>query len=130
MNELKFESIKAYGNQPGFEMEELKDAFLIKFTKNNLIFKITVAYDVVEWFIDIEEMGSGLKFHDWCDYADYDDSPKEKLTADMIRDLHKLFNILPKNEFRLIKRKNFLFFTHIIWERLVNGQWVQFDYTE
>ena len=126
MHEEGFESVRAYGLQPGFEIEELNGAFEIKFNKDNLTFRVTVAFSVLEWFIDIEDEISGLKFHDWFDYAGYDQSPKGELASEMIDDLHRLFSAVSKTSFRLKKGRTF-FSPSDKCEWLVDGEWVGFD---
>ncbi|MCA9392839.1 MAG: hypothetical protein KC900_01435 [Candidatus Omnitrophica bacterium] len=127
MDNSSLDSIREYGNKPNFSLEELDDAFVLSFSKNDLVFKITVAYSALEWFLEIERPESELKFSDWCDYLGYDDRPESVLEAEMVDHLHRLITALQNHQFRLKKGKNFLN-PGDNCECLVNNKWVKFDY--
>ncbi|PLY07510.1 MAG: hypothetical protein C0625_04865 [Arcobacter sp.] len=127
MNETAFESIKAYGSGQGFELIEQKDTFTIQFKREKLLFRVTVAFNVLEWFLDIEDMLSDLKFHDWGDYVGYDKRHKEELALEMIDHLHRLFHALLEKQFRLQKGRTF-FIASDKCEWLIDGKWIEFNY--
>lgn len=107
-------------------MEELDGAFSLSFTRASLTFKVTVAYSVLEWFIDVSDEQSKLRFTDWCDYAGYDETPHGQLAQDMTEDLHRLMATLLAGRFRLLKAATWLRPSDRC-EWRVNGEWVEFD---
>ena len=126
MHENEFHSIRKYGEQPGFTLEDLDGAFTVTFERNSLSFKVTVAYTVLEWFVEIIEPNSGLKFSDWADYTGYDRSPRNELVEEMTEDLHHLFGALMSRTFRLRKGRSWLRPSdHCEW--LKEDKWVEFN---
>lgn len=127
LHELEFHAIRDYGDQPGLTLEDLDDAFTIRFERNSLCFKVTVAYKVLEWFVEIIDPASGLKFNDWADYSGYTHRPRNELVEEMTEHLHRLLRALTTRTFRLWKAKT-------MWrasdrcEWLKDGRWVAFDY--
>lgn len=126
LRENEFHSIRNYGEQPGFALEELDDAFTITFERDTLSFKVTVAYEVLEWYIEIIEPESGLKFSDWADYSGYDRRPRNQLVEEMTEHLHHLLIALISRSFRLRKgRTGWRASDRCEW--LKDDKWVEFD---
>jgi hypothetical protein len=127
LHENEFHAIRSYGEQPSLTLEDLEGAFTITFERNSLSFKVTVAYEVLEWFVEIIEPASGLKFEDGADYSGYDRRPREELVREMTEHLHRLFSALMSRTFRLRKGRTW-------WrasdrcEWLKNGRWIAFNY--
>jgi len=125
----EFSLIRKYGEQPGLTLKELDGAFSITFERDSLSFKVIVANQVLEWFVEILEPSSGLKFTDWADYSGYDRRPRNELVKEMEEHLQRLFKALLSRTFRLRKGKNW-------WrasdrcEWLKDNKWVDFDYSD
>jgi len=125
----EFHSIRTYGEQPGLTLEDLDGAFSIAFERDSLSFKVTVAYQVLEWFVEIVEPASGLKFGDWADYSGYDRRPRKELVEEMEDHLHRLLKALLSRTFRLRKgRKWWRASDRCEW--LKDDKWVEFDYND
>lgn len=123
----EFSSIREYGTRPGFALEDLDCAFTLSFSRSSLSFKVTVAYTVLEWFVEIADAGAGLRFEDWADYTAYDKRPREELVAEMIAHLHRLLRALTTDQFRLLKGATRLSPSDRC-EWRVGGKWTAFNY--
>lgn len=78
----------------------MRDAGILCVQKpNGLIFKVTVPYHVLEWFVDGYD-GSGTLWSDWAEYYSIDGENRETLTREMARDLECCVTILAKSEVR------------------------------
>lgn len=55
--------------------------------KDGLSIRITVPRLVHEWYVDAEELSTGLKAEDWYDYAGYGESKDTDFDRDMADDL-------------------------------------------
>jgi hypothetical protein len=54
----------------------------------DLFCEVTIPHDVVEWFACVKSRQERREvWSDWMDYEGYDDSPKEKLEAEMAGDI-------------------------------------------
>ena len=55
--------------------------------RDGLRITITVPRSVQEWFVDVEELATGLRLRDWCDYAGYEPRTVVDQRRDMAEDL-------------------------------------------
>lgn len=72
---------------PDCELVELQGAIELRIRRGGVTIVITLPNDVHEWFVDLQDVASGLKHHDWYDYAGYDASTSEEMDRDMADDL-------------------------------------------
>lgn len=126
MDSSVFNPIREHAGLAGFEVAETEDAFVVTFEKDGLNFRITVAHCVLEWFLDIEDPGAGLKFYEWADYTGYDSRPEEELALDMREHLLSLLEAIQNHPFRLVKKRTFLF-SKVKCEWNIDGEWRNFD---
>ncbi len=129
MRENEFQSVMDYGEQLGFTLNDKVNYFELTLERNSLIFKVTVASDVLEWYVDISEPETGLVFSDWADYVGYDRRPRNELVEEMTDHLQRLFKALMFGTFRLSKGKTRWHPSdHCEW--LKGDKWVKFNYGE
>jgi hypothetical protein len=64
-------------------------SWLVSITKGrDLICEVTVPHDVLEWFASVKHRRDKTElWSDWMDYSGYDDTPREKLEAEMAGDI-------------------------------------------
>jgi len=99
------------------------------FTRASLSFEVTASFQVLEWWVVIADEDAELRFKDWCDYVGYDRRPRGELTEEMTQHLRGLMTALLSGEFRLAKGATRLRPSDRC-EWLVDGRWVEFDYSE
>ena len=68
---------------------EQEQSWLVVITKGRDLFcEVTIPRDVLEWFASVKQRHDKREvWSDWMDYTGYDDSPKEKLEAEMADDI-------------------------------------------
>ena len=68
---------------------EQDQSWLVVITKGRDLFcEVTIPHDVLEWFACVKHQHDKREvWSDWMDYSGYDDSPKEKLEAEMADDI-------------------------------------------
>ena len=64
---------------------EQQHSWLVTITKGrNLFCELTIPHDVLEWFACVKDRRNEREvWSDWMDYSGYDNSPTDKLTAEM-----------------------------------------------
>ena len=70
-------------------VEDQQHAWLIRIPKDKqFICEITIPHKVLEWFASVKHSDEKKAvWSDWMDYTGYDDSPEDKLEADMAGDI-------------------------------------------
>jgi len=53
----------------------------------DLIITITVPREIEEWYVDVQDPGTGLNAQDWYDYAGYESGGSQDLDREMADDL-------------------------------------------
>ena len=68
---------------------EQEQSWLVVITKGrDLICEVTIPHDVLEWYAHVKRQQDKREvWSDWMDYSGYDDSPREKLEAEMADDI-------------------------------------------
>jgi hypothetical protein len=68
---------------------EQEQSWLVVIMKGRDLFcEVTIPHDVLEWFACLKQQQDKKEvWSDWMDYSGYDDSPMEKLEAEMARDI-------------------------------------------
>lgn len=103
------------------ELVELQNAIELRLQRAGLMIVITLPNDVPEWFVDVEDFGTSLKFHDWYDYAGYERSTVEQTDRDIAADLRLLVRHMLENPLRVraVRQRG----TKAVLESQVNGAW-------
>jgi hypothetical protein len=80
-----------------------KDSWLINISKGkDFACEVTIPRDVLEWHASVKHRQENKEvWSDWMDYSGYNDDTKEKLEADMARDIAAFVNRVSINELRL-----------------------------
>ncbi|MFL6660245.1 MAG: hypothetical protein ACJ8GW_19320 [Massilia sp.] len=86
---------------------------------DQLKFKITVPYEVLEWFVEAYD-DSGTIWSDWADYYAIDGEPREQLASDMQADIARCVTALARAELR-VRLEPTAFKSTI--ERCIDGVW-------
>ena len=85
----------------GIELVEQQQAGILCIHKpKGLQFKVTVAYDVLEWFVDAND-DSGAVWSEWADYYPINGEAREQLVTEMAFDLERFVTILARSEIRV-----------------------------
>lgn len=85
----------------GVELVEQQQAGMLCIRKpNGHLFKITVPYDVLEWFVDAHD-DSGAVWSDWADYYPINGETREQLSTEMAADVERFVTILANSETRV-----------------------------
>lgn len=71
----------------GISVVEQEQSWLIAIPKgHDFVCEVTIPHSVLEWFASVKQDGQET-WSDWMDYTGYDDSPMEKLEAEMADDI-------------------------------------------
>jgi hypothetical protein len=100
--EDSFASVRDMATELGATLVDQPQAFEIHFARPPLRLHVTVASEVLEWFLDVDDDASGLRYRDWCDYTGYDKRPHDELAADMAGHLRAILPVLAAGEFRIV----------------------------
>lgn len=68
---------------------EQKQSWLVVIPKGpDFVCEVTIPHEVLEWFASVKKRPEMQEaWSDWMDYTSYDDSPMEKLEAEMADDI-------------------------------------------
>ncbi len=105
-------------------------AFEIHFARPPMRLHLTVATEVLEWFLDVDDDASGLRFRDWGDYTGYDKRPHDELAAEMAGHLRAMLPVLAAGEFRIVPDTVSWFCPVDRLELRMRGQWTDFQDAE
>lgn len=97
-----FAPVRAQAVDLGAALVDLSGAFQLVFARSPLRLRVTVATEVLEWFLDVDDDATGLRFRDWSDYTGYDKRPHDELAADMAGHLRAMLPVLAAGEFRIV----------------------------
>lgn len=100
--EDSFASVRDMATELGATLVDQPQAFEIHFARPPLRLHVTVVSEVLEWFLDVDDDASGLRYRDWCDYTGYDKRPHDELAADMAGHLRAMLPVLAAGEFRIV----------------------------
>lgn len=100
--EDSFARVRDMATELGATLVDQPQAFEIHFARPPLRLHVTVASGVLEWFLDVDDDATGLRFRDWCDYTGYDKRPHDELAADMAGHLRAMLPVLAAGEFRIV----------------------------
>jgi hypothetical protein len=83
------ELIQELRKRPDVGVADEQNSWRIVITKGrDLFIEVIVPHDVLEWHACIKHRREKKEiWSDWMDYSGYDDSPKNKLEAEMARDI-------------------------------------------
>lgn len=85
----------------GIDLVEQQNAGVLCIRKpNKLLFKVTVSYNVLEWFIDAHD-DAGTVWSDWADYYPINGQISEKLVTEMAFDVERFVTILVNSDVRV-----------------------------
>lgn len=113
-------AVKNFAKSVGFEITELnEEAFEANLFKDNLSFKITAVHSVLEWFIEVCDDKTNLKYSNWFDYLGYESRESELLVSEMIQDLENTLQNIANHRYR-VKRDN-------ICEKMEGNKWSYFN---
>lgn len=77
----------------------------------DFVCEVTVPHEVLEWFASVKKRPDMQEaWSDWMDYTGYDDSPMEKLEAEMTNDIVAFIDRVSASE---------LMFPLTIWEEKI-----------
>jgi hypothetical protein len=84
-------------------VEAQKESWVIRIPKSDdLVCEITIPFRVLEWFASVKRITEEKEvWSDWMDYAGYDDTPKDKLEADMAGDVTAFIQRVTSAELKL-----------------------------
>ena len=86
----------------GIELIEHPQAGTLCIRKaHGLVFQITVAYDVLEWFVDARN-DAGAVWSEWADYYPIDGETSEQLAQEMVDDLQRCATLVAQSEARIL----------------------------
>ncbi len=105
-------------------------AFEIHFARPPLRLRVTVVPEVLEWFLDVDDDASGLRFRDWGDYTGYDKRSHDELAAEMAGHLRAMLPVLAAGEFRIVPDTVSWFCPVDRLELRMRGQWTDFQDAE
>lgn len=89
------------GAIPDCSLDEARSAIELLMRRHGLIIRITLPNDVHEWFVDVEDPGSGLEAHDWYDYSGYERRGTEQLDQDVADDLRSFVENVSTSPLRM-----------------------------
>lgn len=109
------------GTSQDCNLVESRSAVEFRIRRGGLTISITLPNDIQEWFVDVEESGTGAKARDWYDYAGYDSSGSEALDLDMSQDLKAFVENVLRNplRMRIVDRQK----ARAVLEWQVDGSW-------
>ena len=122
-----FARVRALATELGATLVDQGGAFEIHFARPPLRLRVTVAPEVLEWFLDVDDDTSGRRFRDYGDYSGYDARAHAALAAEMVAHLHCLLPVLAQGEFRLVPSGPWFCPTDRL-EWRPHGPWIEFDY--
>src|SRR6476619_7209194 len=96
------ELIDKLRTRPDLGIADESSAWRIVITKGqDYVCEVTVPHDVLEWFACVKRRGQREDaWSDWMDYSGYDDTPVEKLEAEMAQHILAFVNRVSINELR------------------------------
>jgi len=59
----------------------------LSITRLNVLLSILIPRTVLEWWVEVSDVSSGMKIKDWCDYAGYDATAEQELSENMRTDV-------------------------------------------
>jgi hypothetical protein len=76
-------------NRPDVSVLDQQESWLIGITKGpDLVCEVTIPHDVLEWFASVRHRREKREvWADSMDYTGYDESTRERIEADMARDI-------------------------------------------
>jgi hypothetical protein len=80
---------------------EGQNAVELVIRRAGLIITITVPREIEEWYVDVEDPGTGLKARDWYDYAGYESVGNKDFDRDMAEDLKSFIENLVGRPLRM-----------------------------
>lgn len=115
--------IQQYAGVPGVSLAAKGKAAELVVLRNDVEVRVLVPENVLEWFVDVEQRGSGSRVSDWCDYEGYGGSPTPALEDCMAEDVAAFVNQLIERELRYVLDENRPTRGRLEW--YVDGQWHQ-----
>ncbi len=81
--------IEVLRNRSDVGIVEREQSWLVVIPKgHDFVCEVTIPHEVLEWFASVKQRPDMREvWSDWMDYTGYDDSPMEKLEADMADDI-------------------------------------------
>lgn len=125
-----FASIRAVATELGATLVDQRVAFEIHFVRPPLRLRVTVAPEVLEWFLDVDDDASGLRFRDWSDYTGYDKRSHDELAAEMVGHLRAMLPVLAAGEFRIVPDTVSWFCPVDRLEWYLRGEWTDWSDAE
>jgi len=114
--------LRLYEGRGGASLQTLGASLALRVVRDGVAIRVTVASEPVEWYVDVEELSTRTRVHDWCDYLGYDDTPIAELERDMATEVLEFVDGLFLRKLRFVRRgrrgKSRL-------EWLVDGRWTQ-----
>jgi hypothetical protein len=82
-------------------LAEGENAVELVMRRGGLIITITVPREIEEWYVDVEDPGTGLKARDWYDYAGYESGESKDFDFEMAEDLKSFIENLVERPLRM-----------------------------
>ena len=84
-------------------VDDQQSAWVVRIPKGKaFVCEAMIPFDVLEWFASVKRTEDEREvWSDWMDYRGYDDSPDEKLEADMAEDIAAFVERVTTSELRL-----------------------------
>ncbi len=68
-------------------MSETPGHVRLNIVRSDVSLSILIPRGVLEWWVEVNDISSGRKIEDWCDYAGYDAASGQELSEDMRADV-------------------------------------------
>jgi hypothetical protein len=92
--------VEVLRNRSDVGVVDQEQSWRVVITKGRDLFcEVTIPHDVLEWFACVKHRREQRElWSDWMDYAGYDDSPREKLEAEMAEDILRFIDRVSTRE--------------------------------
>lgn len=97
MNEHLISDLGRFVDERGVTMSETTGHVELNIVRSEVSLSVLIPRLVLEWWVEVNDISSGKKVVDWCDYAGYDASTEQELSEDMRTDvLHFIENVVAR----------------------------------
>lgn len=87
MNEHLISDLGRFVDERDVTMSETPGHVRLNIVRSDVSLSILIPRGVLEWWVEVNDISSGRKIEDWCDYAGYDAASGQELSEDMRADV-------------------------------------------
>ena len=119
MNEHLISDLGRFVDERGVTVSETPGHVRLNVVRSSVSVSLLIPRGVLEWWVEVNDIASGKKIEDWCDYAGYVAASEEgELTEDMRIDVLRFIENVVSRPLRTAANGRIL-------EWNVGGDWLQ-----